>query len=130
MDVSTLPVATNSITAMYSGDIEFRREHFAGRDRARSVKPRSSTTITPSTTTPVFGQEVHAHGDGAGGQPRRRHADRNGPVLQWNDLAGNGDPVQRHRRSLTASTLALGRQFDHRGVFGRYQLHGPDLAGH
>ena len=57
LNVSTLPVAGNSITAKYLGDTNF----------APSVSPpvivtvgqaATTTTFIPSTTTPVFGQSV------------------------------------------------------------------------
>ena len=57
MDVSSLAVGSNSITATYSGDTSFA----SGTSPAVTVpvtQASSSTTITPSTTTPVFNQEV------------------------------------------------------------------------
>ncbi len=57
LNVTTLPVASNSITAQYSGD-----SNFAGSTSpavtVAVAKSASTTTLTPSTTTPVFGESV------------------------------------------------------------------------
>ena len=57
INVTTLPVASNSITAQYLGD-----SNFAGSTSpavtVAVAKSTTTTTLTPSTTTPVFGQSV------------------------------------------------------------------------
>ena len=57
LNVSTLPVAANMITAVYAGD-----SNFAGSTSPAVTvtvgQSQTSTTIIPSTTTPVFGQSV------------------------------------------------------------------------
>jgi autotransporter-associated beta strand protein len=57
LNVTTLPVADNSITAQYAGDT-----NFAGSTslpvKVTVAKSDSTTVIIPSTTTPVFGQSV------------------------------------------------------------------------
>jgi autotransporter-associated beta strand protein len=57
LNTSALPVATNSITAVYSGDSNY------GPSTATAVavtvaQASTTTTVTPSTTTPAFGQSV------------------------------------------------------------------------
>jgi trimeric autotransporter adhesin len=57
LGVTTLPVAANMITAQYTGDTNFA----GGTSPAVTVtvgQSDSSTTLIPSTTTPVFGQSV------------------------------------------------------------------------
>jgi autotransporter-associated beta strand protein len=53
----TLPVAANSITAKYTGDTNFTGSTSPA-VTVTVAQSESSTTLIPSTTTPVFGQSV------------------------------------------------------------------------
>jgi trimeric autotransporter adhesin len=57
LNVSTLPVADNSITAQYSGDSNYPPSTSPAVTVTVALAA-SSTTVVPSTTTPVFGQSV------------------------------------------------------------------------
>ncbi len=57
LDTTALPAATNSITAVYSGDTNYG----SSTSMVASVtvtQASTTTTLTPSTTSPVFGQDV------------------------------------------------------------------------
>ncbi len=58
LDVSSLPVAANSITAEYLGDTNFAASTSTPPTTVTVGKAASSTTLIPATTTPVFGQAI------------------------------------------------------------------------
>ena len=116
LNVTTLPVAANSITAQYSGD-----SNFAG-----STSPAVTVTVgqvgLDHHVDPV---DARRRSSGRASRSRRRFRpsrparapDRDGPVLQRNDLAGHGDSCQRHRQHRDEHARA-GGELDHRAVFG------------
>jgi trimeric autotransporter adhesin len=106
MDVTTLPVGPNSITADYSGDSNFAPSTSAVQT-VTVGQASSSTTIVPSTTTPVFGElvmlsaTVQAVSPGAGTP--------SGTVQFFNGTTTLGtETLSSGTASVTTSTLSLG----------------------
>jgi len=58
LNTSTLPVAANSITAMYSGDSNYAASTSSPAVAVTVAQASTTTTVTPSTSSPVFGQSV------------------------------------------------------------------------
>ncbi len=106
MDVTSLPVAANSITAQYSGDSNFAPSTSAVQT-VTVGQAMSSTTIVPSTTTPVFGEAVtvsatvQAVSPGAG-TPSGTVEFFNGSTTLGTETLSSGTA------SVTTSTLSLG----------------------
>jgi autotransporter-associated beta strand protein len=57
LDVTSLPVTTSTISAQYSGDSNFAPSTAPGVS-ILVAQASTKTTLTPSTTTPVFGESV------------------------------------------------------------------------
>ena len=125
---STLPVAANSITAQYLGDSQLRRQQLvAGHDRDggashnidhawcrldddTGVRGRSSR-YRPRSRLSARARALRRERSSSSTEPRH---------------AGHGDSDQRRRRRRRNHAGAW-CELDHGGVFGRYQLHGPDV---
>lgn len=106
LDVSTLPVTTSTISAQYLGDSNFSPSTSPGVTIA-VAQATTTTTLTPSTTAPVFGQSVsltatvQAVSPGAGTPT--------GTVQFFNGATSLGTAtLTSGSGSITTSALALG----------------------